>query len=207
MALADLLKNSGTYINWETQGNTPVVGTINSISERQSRKFQTDEMDFWDDGSAKMQWVINLATDHRNDDPDDDGTRIIIINQWSGQKKSMTIAMREYVDEPVTGDGFTATWSSGIGRAGDPRTFTYTFKKGSTGSLGSLTHLVTEKNPPVEDPWVLAEETPAAAVSKEPNPADTARMLLTSGIAANEVAAITGLSMKIVNALAAQITN
>lgn len=190
MALADLLKSSGTYIKWDDrgQGNT-ITGSIVSIADRQSRKFQSDELDHWDDGSPKMQWIITIATDERHDDnPDDDGTRVIVVNQWSAQKKAMAAAMRDFGQEPEAGDLFSATWVSGVGKAGDPRLFEYSFKKATPASMKKL----------------QADDKPAAK-SDNSNKADLAKTLLESGMDAADVAEETGLSMKVINALAAQL--
>lgn len=53
-----------------------LVGTIVSVSKKQETDFATKKPVFWDDGEKKMQNVITLQTDER-DDGDDDGVRAI----------------------------------------------------------------------------------------------------------------------------------
>jgi hypothetical protein len=189
MALKDLLKSSGTYVKWDDRGmNNPITGSIVSIVDRQSRKYMSEELDTWDDGTPKMQWIITINTDERHEgQADDDGTRVVVVNQWSHQKKAMTNAIRDFADEPEAGDTFTATWISGVGKAGDPRMFAYAFKK--AGAPASMKNI----------------NEPAPASSDNGSKADLAKTLLTSGMSAAEVAEETGLSLKVINALAAQV--
>ena len=193
MALADLLKSSGTYIKWDDRGQgNAVTGSIVSIVDRQSRKYQTEDLDFWDDGAPKLQWIVTIESEERHEDGEDDGIRVIVVNQWSGQKKAMITAIRNFNGkEPEAGDTFTAAWTSGVGKAGDPRLFEYSFSKTAPASMKKL-----------------AAETPAAVAApagETTNKADEAKALLAAGIPAADVSEATGLNMKIVNALASQI--
>jgi hypothetical protein len=126
--LADALAGGSRYIKWDDLGvKSSVSGTIVNVEMRQARKFQSTDLDFWDDGKPKMQAIVTISTDQRDPaDPEDDGTRSISINLWSGQKQALAAACKAAgVAEPQPGQTFTATWASGVGKTGDPRIFSY----------------------------------------------------------------------------------
>lgn len=128
-SLADALAGGARFVKWDDLGKgSSLHGTIVNVEMRQARKFQSTELDFWDDGKPKMQALITLSTSLRDaSDSEDDGTRSISINLWSGQKQALAAACKAAnVAEPVPGQQFTATWVSGIGKSGDPRVFTFT---------------------------------------------------------------------------------
>jgi hypothetical protein len=109
-AISDALASGGTYLKWEHPGTT-YTGIITDVAMRQSRKYESTELDVWEDGTPKLQVVLTLATDYRDQaQQDDDGTRMISINLWSGQKKALVAACKAAgVGEPQTGQRFTAT--------------------------------------------------------------------------------------------------
>lgn len=193
-AIADALSGGGTYLKWETPG-TSYTGVITDVTMRQARKFESTELDFWDDGTAKMQVVLTLATDYRDASEDDDGTRQLSINLWSGQKKSLVAACKAAgVAEPQVGQRFTATHVSGVGNAKNPRVFEYALADGPTGVAAVLEVA----------PAVTAPAAPAAAPAT--NPAEMAKSLLAAGMGVDEVAGATGLPATTVAALANLIT-
>lgn len=184
--IADALSGGGTYLKWENPGTT-YTGVITDVTLRQARKFESTELDFWDDGTAKMQVVLTLATAYRDAaNPDDDGSRSLSINLWSGQKKSLIAACKAAgVAEPEVGQKFTATHVSGIGNAKNPRVFEYVLEAAPSGVAAQL------------------DEAPAAAApAAAANPAETAKGLLAAGMSAADVAAATGLPVTTVTALA-----
>jgi len=185
-AIADALASGGTYLKWEHPGTT-YTGIITDVTMRQSRKYESTELDVWDDGTAKMQVVLTLATDYRDSGEDDDGTRMISINLWSGQKKALVTACKAAgVPEPQVGQRFTATHVAGIGNAKAPRVFEYTLVAGPTGVAAVL-----EVQP-------TAAPVAAAALT----PIDTAKELLALGMSTQDVAAASGLPETVVAALA-----
>lgn len=190
--IAEALSGGGTYLKWETPG-TSYTGIITDVAMRQARKFESTDLDFWDDGTAKMQVVLTLATDYRDAaNPDDDGTRQLSINLWSGQKKSLLAACKEAgVGEPEVGQRFTATHIEGIGNAKSPRVFKYALAAGPSGIAAVLDVA----------PIVTTPAAPAA------NPAETAKGLLAAGMDVNDVAAATGLPATTVAALANLVTS
>ena len=187
-AIADALASGGTYLKWEHPGTT-YTGIITDVQMRQSRKYESTDLDTWDDGTAKMQVVLTIATDYRDQaQQDDDGTRMISINLWSGQKKALVAACKAAgVGEPQTGQRFTATHVSGIGNAKAPRVFEYTLVAGPTGVAAAL-----DVQPPA------APATPATGT----NPVETAKQLLAAGLSTQEVATASGLPETVVAALA-----
>ena len=183
-AIADALASGGTYLKWEHPGTT-YTGIITDVQMRQSRKYESTDLDTWDDGTPKMQVVVTLATDYRDQaQQDDDGTRMASINLWSGQKKALVSACKAAgVTEPQVGQRFTATHVSGIGNAKAPRVFEYTLATGPTGVAAVLD----------------VEPDPASAGS---TPVDTAKQLLALGMSTQEVATASGLPETVVAALA-----
>ena len=186
-AIADALASGGTYLKWEHPGTT-YTGIITDVTMRQSRKYESTELDAWDDGTPKLQVVLTIATDYRDQaQQDDDGTRMISINLWSGQKKALVAACKAAgVGEPQTGQRFTATHVSGIGNAKAPRVFEYTLTAGPTGVAAALD--------------VEPAATPAPATGA--NPVETAKQLLAAGMSTQEVATASGLPETVVAALA-----
>ena len=187
-AIADALASGGTYLKWEHPGTT-YTGIITDVTMRQSRKYESTDLDTWDDGTPKMQVVVTLATDYRDQaQQDDDGTRMISINLWSGQKKALVAACKAAgVTEPQAGQRFTATHVSGIGNAKAPRVFEYTLTAGPTGVAAALD--------------VEPAATPAAAATGA-NPVETAKQLLAAGLSTQEAATASGLPETVVAALA-----
>ena len=187
-AIADALASGGTYLKWEHPGTT-YTGIITDVSMRQSRKYESTDLDTWEDGTPKMQVVVTLATDYRDQSQqDDDGTRMISINLWSGQKKALLAACKAAgVPEPQVGQRFTATHVSGVGNAKSPRIYEYTLAAGPTGVAAVLD--------------VEPAATPAAPATAA-NPVETAKQLLAAGLSTQEVATASGLPETVVAALA-----
>ncbi len=186
-AIADALASGGSYLKWEHPGTT-YTGIITDVAMRQSRKYESTDLDTWEDGTPKMQIVITLATDYRDQaQQDDDGTRMASINLWSGQKKALVTACKAAgVTEPEVGQRFTVTHVSGIGNAKSPRVYEYTLAAGPSDVAAMLD--------------VEPAATPAAATGS--TPVDTARELLALGMTTQEVATASGLPESVVAALA-----
>ena len=186
-AISDALASGGTYLKWEHPGTT-YTGIITDVAMRQARKYESTELDTWEDNTPKMQIVITLNTDYREQaQQDDDGTRMASINLWSGQKKALVAACKAAgVAEPQTGQRFTVTHVTGIGNAKSPRVYEYTLTAGPTGVAAVLD--------------VEPAAAPAAATGS--TPVDTARELLALGMTTQEVAAASGLPESVVAALA-----
>jgi hypothetical protein len=181
-SIADALAGGSPYLKWENPG-TSYEGSITDVQLRQARKYESTELDSWDDGTPKMQVVVTLQTALRDPERDeDDGIRSLSINLWSGQKKALLAACKAAgVSEPQAGQGFRATHVSGVGNAKSPRVFEYVITPAPSGVASALG----------------ATESAAQA-----NPADMARQLLGAGADAATVAKATGLPEATVQALA-----
>ena len=186
-AISDALASGGTYLKWEHPGTT-YTGIITDVAMRQARKYESTELDTWEDNTPKMQIVITLNTDYRDQaQQDDDGTRMASINLWSGQKKALVAACKAAgVTEPQTGQRFTVTHVSGIGNAKSPRVYEYTLTAGPSDVAAVLD--------------VEPAAAPAAATGA--TPVETARELLALGMTTHEVAIASGLPESVVAALA-----
>lgn len=189
--LGNHLAGGSPFLKWETPGTT-YTGVITAVELRQSRKFESTDLDFWDDGSPKMQCVLTLATDYRDAAyDDDDGTRMLSINLWSGQKKALVAACKAAgVPEPQPGQKITVTHTAGIGNAKSPREFTYVLADGPAGVAQALAEPA-----PVQPVAVAA---PVAAA----NPVEIAKQLLQAGATPADAAAASGLPETVVAALA-----
>ena len=201
-AIADALASGGTYLKWEHPGTT-YTGIITDVQMRQSRKYESTDLDTWEDGTPKMQIVITLTTDYRDQaQQDDDGTRMSSINLWSGQKKALVTACKAAgVTEPGIGQRFTVTHVTGIGNAKSPRVYEYTLTAGPTGVAAMLDAAHGENS--IRDGITAINATIQANQSPTGStPVDTARELLALGMTTQEVATASGLPESVVAALA-----
>jgi len=91
--------------------NKWVVGTITAVGEKQETDFASKEPVVWKDGSPKMQMVVTLATDERDDtNEEDDGTRVIYC-KW-GQHLAIGDAIKETAYQgPMIGGKLGICWS------------------------------------------------------------------------------------------------
>lgn len=182
--LGNHLSTGGAFLKWENIGTT-YTGVITAVELRQAHKFESTELAFWDDGSPQMQCLLTLDTDYRDVERDeDDGTRLLAINLWSGQKKALVAACKSAgVPEPQIGQRFTVTHASGIGTAKSPRMFEYVLADGPTGVASALVE-------------------PAAPAAETGNPVDVAKSLLQAGVSHADAAKASGLPETVVAALA-----
>lgn len=83
----DFLMGSGTSAKFPKVGHS-YTGTVQSFSLQQQRDYDTGAPLTWDDGSPKMQMVVELATDARGtfdsegnpqDVSNDDGARMLYV--------------------------------------------------------------------------------------------------------------------------------
>lgn len=120
----DTSTSSGKAAKFDNVGDF-IKGRIISADPRQQTDVETGEKLTWSDGSPRMQWVIQLATENRDaGDPDDDGVRTIYakggnFTPASGEGKSMQSAIRDAVaaaNAKVLAEGGTLTVKhSGLG--------------------------------------------------------------------------------------------
>lgn len=168
-SLADALSGGSRYVKWDDLGKgASVTGTVVNVEMRQARKFQSTDLDFWDDGKPKMQAVLTLSTTLRDpQDPEDDGTRSISVNLWSGQKQALAAACKAAgVAEPQPGQAFTATWTTGVGKSGDPRVFTFALGPVPAAGLGDALGTVNTATGEITPPTAPAPVAAAPAVDQ-----------------------------------------
>lgn len=103
---------------FENPGDT-IGGTIENVSAAQVNVYDsvnqkpTNQPDYWNDGSPKLQVLVTIDTGMR--DPtveDDDGRRTVYIKGWGGQRRAWIDAIRRAgirkASEIKPGDRFTA---------------------------------------------------------------------------------------------------
>lgn len=139
-----------------------ITGTVVSVDYKQVNDFNTGEPAYFPSGDPKMQFVIVIQTDQR-DDEDDDGRRTIYIPAWGSKKQALVDAMRaegmrKASEAFATGNIFTATFVEELQKQ-NPQTraryrekvYTYRIQRGS---LAAADRDV--------DPWTTTQQAPAA---------------------------------------------
>lgn len=87
-----LFDSGSKGVKFANVGDT-ITGTISGApTERQQTKFGSQEPDFWPNGDPKMQIVVPLQTDLR-EDPQDDGARTLYVAS-KNMKRAIADAMR-----------------------------------------------------------------------------------------------------------------
>ena len=151
-----------------------ITGTVVSVDYKQVNDFNTGEPAYFPSGDPKMQFVIVIQTDQREDE-DDDGRRTIYIPAWGSKKQALVDAMRaegmrKASEAFATGNIFTATFVEELQKQ-NPQTraryrekvYTYSIQRGS---LAAADRDV--------DPWAAtapAPQAPAPAPQPAPAPA------------------------------------
>ena len=108
--LSESLSNKAFFNKDSVVGDT-VSGVIIDSEVRQSRDFDDNKLEFWDDGSPRLQLVINVQTDIR-DDADDEGIRSVYVKWWGSQRKALLTAAKDAgVNDLAPGDTFTASYT------------------------------------------------------------------------------------------------
>jgi hypothetical protein len=139
-----LLNRSGTRgIKWEDVGQGVwVTGTILDHGTEVCKKWDareqkwSNEDDAWDDGQPKMQIVIELQTNLRDpESDDDDGRRSLRSGPYSTRgKRNIIDATRSALAAAGApglehGAQYAIRWVAGAGKSGDPRTFDVAYKR------------------------------------------------------------------------------
>lgn len=135
--VSDLLSESlsnKAFFNKDSQIGDTVTGTVLDSEVRQSRDFDTNKLELWDDGSPRLQLVVNIQTDLAEDE-DDDGVRSVYVKWWGASRKALLTAVKEAgVNDLAPGDVFTASYV-GDGEQPDrkksaPKLYEYGIKAG-----------------------------------------------------------------------------
>lgn len=147
-----------------------ITGAVVSVDYKQVNDFNTGEPAFFPSGDPKMQFVIVIQTDQR-DDEDDDGRRTIYIPAWGSKKQALVDAMRaegmrKASEAFATGNIFTATFVEELQKQ-NPQTraryrekvYTYRIQRGS---LAAADRDV--------DPWATTTQPAPAPQATQPAP-------------------------------------
>ena len=152
-----------------------ITGAVVSVDYKQVNDFNTGEPAYFPSGDPKMQFVIVIQTDRR-DDEDDDGRRTIYIPARGSKKQALVDAMRaggmrKASEAFATGNIFTATFVEELQKQ-NPQTraryrekvYTYRIQRGS---LAAADRDV--------DPWATTTQAPAPAPQAAPAPQPAAQ--------------------------------
>jgi hypothetical protein len=96
-----------------SEAGAKVAGVVTYAGVRPAKKYQSEVIDTWDDGTEKEQAVIVVQTD-LDEGPDekgrpDDGRRAIYIKLWGAQKRALLEALgKADLDDVSKGDYFAA---------------------------------------------------------------------------------------------------
>lgn len=101
ISTADLLGESlsnKAFFNKHSQIGETVTGTVIDHEVRQSRNFDDNKLEYWDDESPRLQIVVNIQTELRDaevEEGEDDGVRSIYIKWWGASRKAMLKAIKD----------------------------------------------------------------------------------------------------------------
>lgn len=207
-----LMGGGGASAKFDAIGDT-ITGTIVSTEVRQQTDIGDGKPLVWDDGSPRMQLVVTLATDAR-DDTDDDGRRNLYVK---GSKAPGSQSMHDAVRAAVQAAGAKGLEPGGtltVTYVGDEPSKTRGFsprkryqatyaKPDHAASTGDFLGTVggqpsSPVAPPVSAPSLAPASAPAPAPVQEESAADKARKLIGMGLADEEVASYTGLEPAVV---------
>lgn len=161
----------------ETPVGTTVTGVITDVDYRQVIDFTTQQPATFPSGDPKMQFIIRIQTDQR-EDGDDDGIRSIYIPAWGKRKAALAEAIRacgasKGSEVLIPGTTFTATYNGEKRAEGGPsgsytyKSYTYAFTKaGSSAAAEAADQLGADTPPPgfTADQWAGMPEATKAAI-------------------------------------------
>lgn len=187
-----------------------ITGAVVSVDYKQVNDFNTGEPAFFPSEDPKMQFVIVIQTDQR-DDEDDDGRRTIYIPAWGSKKQALVDAMRaegmrKASEAFATGNIFTATFVEELQKQ-NPQTraryrekvYTYRIQRGSLAAAdrdvdpwAATTQPAPQATQPAPAP---APQAPAPAPAAQQAPAMQAGPieLIRAGLDDQQIATATGL--------------
>jgi hypothetical protein len=109
MGLLDqIMQTSGQWAKFANIGDD-IVGRIVELRDQQMREFGTNKPLAWDDGSPRLELVVVLATDKREDE-DDTGYREVHIKGYGIQREALREACKKAGRPPIVGDLFRAVY-------------------------------------------------------------------------------------------------
>lgn len=190
-----------------------ITGAVVSVDYKQVNDFNTGEPAYFPSGDPKMQFVIVIQTDQR-DDEDDDGRRTIYIPAWGSKKQALVDAMRaegmrKASEAFATGNIFTATFVEELQKQ-NPQTraryrekvYTYRIQRGSLAAADRDVDPWATTTQPAPAPQAVPASAPAPA-APAPAPAPAAPQapamqagpieLIRAGLDDQQIATVTGL--------------
>lgn len=70
------------------------AGTIINAVMEDYRNYDTNKVEYWDNGKPKRQVILTVQTEPDPTNPNDDGRRTIYIKMWGAQKKALATAIK-----------------------------------------------------------------------------------------------------------------
>lgn len=196
-----LMGASSGSARFDNIGDT-ITGKVVTTEVRQQTDISDGKPLVWDDGSARMQLVVTIQTDQR-DDADDDGRRALYVK---GSKTAGSRSLHDAVRSAVQ-----AARAKGLEPGG---TLTVTFvgeepsktRGFNPRKLWQATYVAPDHAAATGDFLGTAPATqpapPAQPAAKAPEtPAEQARKLIAIGMTDAEIAAATGLGADVVGIL------
>lgn len=212
----DIMAGGGAkaYFNADSQPGDSVSGVIEHVETLQTRDFQTQQPEYWNDGSPKMQIRIIIQTDLN--DPsieEDDGRRSLYVKAWGLQLKALREACRRAgIKSPKPGDRITQTYT-GLGERGNapqpPKLYAFTIERPSaTDALlnppAQQQHAAPMAQPaaPAPAPVAIPATTPAAPPAAGEQQRQQVLQLKALGRTPQDIAGLLNLPVEQVIALA-----
>ena len=183
-----------------------ITGAVVSVDYKQVNDFNTGEPAYFPSGDPKMQFVIVIQTDQR-DDEDDDGRRTIYIPAWGSKKQALVDAMRaegmrKASEAFATGNIFTATFVEELQKQ-NPQTraryrekvYTYRIQRGSLAAADRDVDpwATTQPPAPQQAPAPAPQQAPAAPAPAPAAPQAGPIELIRAGLDDQQIATATGL--------------
>lgn len=212
--------------NADTPAGTTVSGTITGSDYRQVTDYSTKQPAFFPSGDPKMQIIINLHTNLR-DNADDDGERSVYIPMWGAKKYALLDAIKAAgmtsASEAFTpGNLFAATFVGEERKQGSTGSYTekiyrYEIRRGQQAAQavdqalqgGGSPWNQSQASAPAPAPVQQAYQQPASAPQATPAPAgadpNQVQNLIKTGLTDQQIAAALGLEPSVVSIVRSQM--
>lgn len=194
-------ETGGKAAKFQTPGDS-ITGTITRpYREAQVTKYGTTEPDFWSDGSPKMQAIIDLQTDAR-EDGDDDGVRTLYVASTRQRRALADAIKRAGARDLEEGGKLTLTYTGNDPKSKNPQNpakmYSAVYEKPAA-RVGLLGQAAAAPEPPAQ-----AAPAPTAAPTSvgglTPEQAAKARELFGLGLDSATVSAALGSTIAAVEA-------
>lgn len=193
-----LFDSGSKGVKFESPGDT-IVGTVTAAPrEQQQTKYGTQTPDTWPDGSPKMQILVPLQTDLREDE-NDDGTRTLYVAS-KNMKRAIAQAMRDAKAPDVEAGGQLTVSFTGL----DPQSknpqnpaklYSASYIRPTSGlsAAGSKPQTVAEQHiagtpPRVDAAFIPAPQPAAPVITLSGQQQDTVKQLAGMGLDADKIA-------------------